>query len=167
MLIALRLTMIRSLSKATQRSATNFPQEILTSIIVPVGGGGLISGISKGLCRNGHQANLIGAEPQMANDAARSLQSGEIVRNEHEPQTIADGARTISLGKHNWEIIKTGVSEIVEVSEEKIIEAVKLYFRSGKLKSRTDRRVEFGRDFGNIGKFQRQKNLRDRQRRKC
>ncbi|MEO6590152.1 MAG: pyridoxal-phosphate dependent enzyme [Pyrinomonadaceae bacterium] len=103
-------------------------------IIVPVGGGGLISGISKGLCRNGHQAKLIGAEPLLANDAARSLKSGEIVRNESEPQTLADGARTLSLGKHNWEIIKNGVSEIAEVSEENIIEAVKLYFNLANLK---------------------------------
>ncbi|MGI9055577.1 MAG: threonine ammonia-lyase [Pyrinomonadaceae bacterium] len=103
-------------------------------IIVPVGGGGLISGISKGLCRNGHQAKLIGAEPAMANDAARSLKAGEIVKNEVEPQTLADGARTISLGKHNWEVIKTGVSEIAEIREEKIIEAVKLYFNLANLK---------------------------------
>ena len=80
----------------------------------------MISGISIGLCRNGNQAKFIGAEPQMANDAFRSLQAGEIVRNEHEPQTFADGARTISVGKHNWEIIKEGVAEIIEVSEENI-----------------------------------------------
>ncbi len=47
-------------------------------VISPVGGGGLISGISKGLCRNGHQARLIGAEPLLANDAARSLKAGKI-----------------------------------------------------------------------------------------
>ena len=143
-------------------SAKNFDE-----IIVPVGGGGLISGISKGLCRNGHQAKLIGAEPAMANDAARSLQSGEIVRNEREPQTIADGARTISLGKHNWEIIKTGVSEIEEVSEEKIIEAVKLFFGLANLKVEPTGALSLGAIIGNAGKFQRQKDLRRRQRRKC
>ncbi|CAN5757933.1 threo-3-hydroxy-L-aspartate ammonia-lyase [soil metagenome] len=103
-------------------------------IIVPVGGGGLISGISKGLCRNGHQAKLIGAEPAMANDAARSLKAGEIVKNEVEPQTLADGARTISLGRHNWEIIKAGVSEIAEIREENIVEAVQMYFNLANLK---------------------------------
>jgi threo-3-hydroxy-L-aspartate ammonia-lyase len=109
-------------------------QKDFDCIIVPVGGGGLISGISKGLCRNASNAKLIGAEPAMANDAARSLKAGEIIKNEHEPQTLADGARTISLGKYNWEIIKNGVSEIIEVSEEKIIEAVKLYFNLANLK---------------------------------
>jgi len=62
-------------------------------VISPVGGGGLISGISEGLRRNSHQAALIGAEPLLANDAARSLKAGVIIRNEVEPMTIADGAR--------------------------------------------------------------------------
>lgn len=104
-------------------------------VIAPIGGGGLISGISKGLCRNGSNAELIGAEPLLGNDAARSLKAGEIVANESEPLTIADGARTLSLGKHNWEIIKTGVSEITEVSDAKIAEAVRLYFGLANLKS--------------------------------
>ena len=103
-------------------------------VIVPVGGGGLISGISKGLCRNGNNAALIGAEPKMANDAARSLRAGEIVRNEEEPQTLADGARTVSVGEHNWEIIKDGVNVIVEVSEVNIKNALNLYFSMNNLK---------------------------------
>ena len=103
-------------------------------VISPVGGGGLISGISKGLCRNGHQATLFGAEPLLGNDAAKSLRAGKIVPNRTEPMTIADGARTISLGKLNWEIIEKGVSEIIEVSEEKIIEAARLYFNLVNLK---------------------------------
>ncbi|MBK7705099.1 MAG: pyridoxal-phosphate dependent enzyme [Acidobacteria bacterium] len=105
-------------------------------IVSPVGGGGLISGISKGLCRNGARAKLIGAEPLLANDAARSLKAGKIMVNEKEPTaTLADGARTISLGTRNWEIIRNGVSEILEVSEEKLIAAVRLYFNLANLKS--------------------------------
>lgn len=103
-------------------------------VISPIGGGGLISGISKGLCGNNYQAELIGAEPLLANDAFRSLQAGKIIVNEQEPQTIADGARTISLGKHNWEIIKSNVTEILEVSDEKIIEAARLLFSLANLK---------------------------------
>ncbi|HEX8738151.1 MAG TPA: threonine/serine dehydratase [Pyrinomonadaceae bacterium] len=103
-------------------------------IISPIGGGGLISGISKGLRRNSHPAILIGAEPLLGNDAFRSLKAGEIVRNASEPATVADGARTISLGAHNWEIIKTDVAEIIEVSEEKIVAAVRLYFSLANLK---------------------------------
>lgn len=103
-------------------------------VIAPIGGGGLISGISKGLCRSGHPAKLVGAEPLLGNDAARSLRAGKIVANEQEPQTIADGARTVSLGRHNWEIIKSGVSEIIEVADETMAEAVRLYFNLANLK---------------------------------
>ena len=103
-------------------------------VISPIGGGGLISGISKGLCRSGHSAKLIGAEPLLGNDAARSLKAGKIIVNETEPSTIADGARTISLGRHNWAIIEKGVAEIIEVSDEKIIEATRLLFDSANLK---------------------------------
>lgn len=77
---------------------------------------------------------VIGAEPLLGNDAARSLRAGHIVVNEIESETIADGARTISLGKHNWEIIRRSLSHIVEVPEEKIVEAVRLLFILANLK---------------------------------
>lgn len=123
-------------------------------VVAPIGGGGLISGISKGLCRNGSQTLLIGAEPLLGNDAALSLKAGEIVANETEPSTIADGARTLSLGKHNWEIIKTGVAEIVEVSDAKIAEAVRLYFGLANLKSEPTGAVSLGAILENPALFQ-------------
>lgn len=122
-------------------------------VIVPVGGGGLISGISKGLCRAGSQSLLIGAEPLLANDAARSLKAGEIVSNEAEPMTIADGARTLSLGKHNWEIIKRGVSEIIEVRDENIAEAVRVYFNLANLKCEPTGALSLGAILENKEKF--------------
>ncbi len=103
-------------------------------VVSPIGGGGLISGISQGLSKNSYQTKLIGAEPLLGNDAAKSLKAGKIVRNEFEPSSIADGARTISLGDRNWKIIGNAVSEIVEVSEEKIKETVRLYFSLVNLK---------------------------------
>lgn len=103
-------------------------------VISPVGGGGLSSGIVKGLCRNGKETKVFGAEPLLGNDAARSLKAGKIVANDFEPMSIADGARTISLGNLNWEILQKGLAGIVEVSEEKIIEAVRLYFSMANLK---------------------------------
>jgi len=122
-------------------------------VIVPIGGGGLISGVSKGLCRNGNQATLVGAEPLLGNDAARSLRAGKIVVNEIEPATIADGARTISLGVHNWAIIQRGVAEIVEVSEEKIAEAVRLYFNLANLKVEPTGALSLGAILENTNKF--------------
>jgi len=103
-------------------------------VIVPIGGGGLISGISQGLCRNGHGAQLIGAEPLLGNDASRSLKAGKIIKNESEPQTLADGARTVSVGEHNWKIIEKGVVDILEISEEKIAEGVRVLFSHANLK---------------------------------
>lgn len=122
-------------------------------IISPIGGGGLISGISKGLCRNSHQAKLVGAEPLLANDAARSLREGKIVVNETEPQTIADGARTLSVGGHNWEIIKNGVREIIEVSDEKIEESVRLLFALANLKCEPTGALTLGAILENKEKF--------------
>lgn len=122
-------------------------------ILSPIGGGGLISGISKGLCRNGHQAKLFGAEPLLANDGARSLKAGKIISNETEPMTIADGARTLSLGKHNWEIIKSGVAEIIEVSDEEIAEAVRLLFGLANLKSEPTGALTLGAMLENKEKF--------------
>ncbi len=103
-------------------------------VIVPIGGGGLISGISQGLCRNGHRARLVGAEPLLGNDASRSLKAGRIIKNEREPQTLADGARTVSLGEHNWKVIEKGVVDILEISEEKIAEGVRVLFSYANLK---------------------------------
>lgn len=104
-------------------------------IVAPVGGGGLISGLAQGLRRAGDKTELFGAEPAIANDAARSLRSGELVKNAFEPPTIADGVRTISLGQRNWEIIRREVSDILEVSEEAIAEAVRLLFRYANVKA--------------------------------
>ena len=97
-------------------------------VVAPIGGGGLISGIVAGFKHSAKPVEVIGAEPSMGNDAARSLRAGDIVRNEVEPMTIADGARTISVGSLNWPIIRDNIREIVEVPEDRIAEAVRLYF---------------------------------------
>ncbi len=103
-------------------------------LVVPVGGGGLSSGIV--VARDHAQAHteIIGAEPLPGNDAARSLHSGQLVRNEHEPETIADGARTLSLGKLNWEILQHGLSDIIEVPDTLTRRALQHSFRYLNLK---------------------------------
>ena len=103
-------------------------------VIAPIGGGGLISGMVTGLRRNNSSTEVVGAEPLLGNDVARSLKAGKIVRNETEPTTIADGARTLAVGNLNWPIIKSGVRGIVEVSDENICAAVRLYFDLANLK---------------------------------
>ncbi|HVB55090.1 MAG TPA: pyridoxal-phosphate dependent enzyme [Candidatus Acidoferrales bacterium] len=104
-------------------------------VVVPVGGGGLSAGIISGIGSSGKKIQVIGAEPLIANDAARSLKAGKIIRNEAEPRTIADGARTLSLGEHNWRILQRELKDIVEVPEEMIVEAVRLLFRLANLKA--------------------------------
>ena len=113
-------------------------------IVVPIGGGGLISGVVGGLRRSGSNATVIGAEPLLGNDAARSLRAGEIVRNETEPMTIADGARTISVGNLNWPIIKENVPEIIEVADENIAQALRLYFGLANLKCEPTGAISLG-----------------------
>jgi threonine dehydratase len=106
----------------------------LDIVIVPIGGGGLISGVVKGLRAKGSGMKVIGAEPLLANDAARSLKAGRLIADKVEAPTIADGARTLSLGRLNWEIIKDEVEKIIEVDEERIMRAVWIYFHLVNLK---------------------------------
>jgi threonine dehydratase len=103
-------------------------------VIVPVGGGGLISGTIGGFERKNCPTEVWAAEPLLGNDGARSFKEGRIIRNESEPMTIADGARTISMGELNWPIIQRGVKGFIEVSEENIADAMKLYFDLANLK---------------------------------
>jgi threonine dehydratase len=103
-------------------------------IIAPIGGGGLASGIIRGLRASGCPVPVYGAEPELANDAARSLRSGRLLANTTEPPTIADGVRTLSLGQHNWAILRAGLEGIVEVTEEQIKESVRLLFMLANLK---------------------------------
>ncbi|CAN5447120.1 threo-3-hydroxy-L-aspartate ammonia-lyase [soil metagenome] len=108
--------------------------EKFDAIIVPVGGGGLASGIIRALQRHNDATPVYGAEPMMANDASRSLQEGRIVKNDTEPQSIADGARTLSVGLNNWPILQSGLRTIIEVEECAIEEAVRVLFTAANLK---------------------------------
>lgn len=103
-------------------------------IVVPVGGGGLCSGLIVARDHLQVRTEIVGAEPLPGNDAARSLRAGHLIRNEHEPATVADGARTLSLGQLNWEILRQGVSDIIEVPDATTMEALRHYFTYVNLK---------------------------------
>jgi threonine dehydratase len=110
---------------------------VVDAVIAPVGGGGLSAGIAVGLKESHRRIALWGAEPLVANDAARSLRSGQLEQNDPaagEPATIADGARTPSLGQHNWRILRDSLAGIVEVPENALREAVRLLFIEANLK---------------------------------
>jgi threonine dehydratase len=105
------------------------------AVIAPVGGGGLTAGLVKGYHELGKAIQIYGAEPALANDAAQSLRAGHIISNPNEPQTIADGARTVSVGIHNWQWLEKGLAGIFEVPEDDIREGVRKLFLFANLKS--------------------------------
>ena len=103
----------------------------LDVIIAPVGGGGLLSGTSiaaKGLKPS---VRVIAAEPEMADDAFRSMQEGRIIPSK-DPKTIADGLLT-SLGTLTFPIIQQNVEQIVTVSEQGIIDSMKFIWERAKI----------------------------------
>lgn len=103
----------------------------LDAIVAPVGGGGLLAGIAIAATALRPGLRVIGAEPLGADDAARSKASGRLVP-QTAPDTIADGLLT-SLGERTWPVIRDLVDEIVTVSEEEIVAAMRLVFERAKL----------------------------------
>ena len=103
----------------------------LDYVFAPVGGGGLLSGTSiaaRGLCPN---ASVIGVEPKNADDAFRSFKSGRIFPSVN-PDTIADGLRT-QLSNLTFSVIQKNVEDIVTVTEEEIVNAMKFLWERMKL----------------------------------
>jgi threonine dehydratase len=97
------------------------------TVLAPVGGGGLISGISAAVKLTNPKIKVIGVEPELAGDARASLKAGHIVSlpAEQVTQTLADGLRTQSIGEANFEHIRAYVDDIVSVKEGEIREATR------------------------------------------
>jgi len=112
------------LGNATAAKELLEEQPNLDVILAPVGGGGLIAGTALSTHFYGKNCITIGAEPFEVDDAYRSLQSGKIETNET-TNTIADGLCT-NLGDVNFPIIQDHVSEIIRITEEEIVAALKL-----------------------------------------
>ena len=103
----------------------------LEVIIAPVGGGGLLSGTSIAATEIKKGIRVIAGEPEMADDAYRSIKAGEIIPSAN-PKTIADGLLT-SLGKITFPIIQQRVEQIVTVSEQGIIDSMKFIWERAKI----------------------------------
>lgn len=103
----------------------------LDVILAPVGGGGLLSGTAIAATELSPNIRVIGVEPAGADDAYRSLAAGSIIPS-LQPQTIADGLLT-SLGDLTFPIIRDRVEQIVTVSEEAIVAAMKFIWERAKL----------------------------------
>jgi threonine dehydratase len=100
----------------------------LAAVLVPVGGGGLASGVAAAVRALRPRARIVGVEPEVAADASESLARGEIVEwpAELTGRTIADGARTQSIGRRTFAHLSVLLDAMVTVSEEEIAAAVRL-----------------------------------------
>jgi threonine dehydratase len=96
-------------------------------VLAPVGGGGLLSGVSAAVKLTRRAARVIGVEPELAADAAQSLKTGSIVSftAEQTARTAADGLRTQSVGKLNFAHMQAYVDDIVTVTEAEIGETMR------------------------------------------
>ena len=101
----------------------------VSNVIVCVGGGGLIAGISTAVKSICPEAKVIGVEPELAGAAAQSFETGSPVEwpAEDVTRTIADGVRTQRVGDLNFSIIQDHVDGFVTVTEEEILQATRWY----------------------------------------
>ena len=100
-------------------------------VLVPIGGGGLIAGSALAAKYFGKNCTVIGAEPFEVDDAYRSLKSGKIETNKS-AYTIADGLKT-QLGDKNFPIIRNEIKSIIRITEEEIIESMKIIWERLKI----------------------------------
>ncbi|MCI0681553.1 MAG: pyridoxal-phosphate dependent enzyme [Gemmataceae bacterium] len=104
---------------------------LVEAIVAPVGGGGLVSGLAIAARALNPRIRIFAAEPLNADDAARSKTAGTLIPQTN-PKTIADGLLT-SLGDLTWPVIRDLVERVITVTEEQIIEAMRLMWERAKL----------------------------------
>lgn len=101
-------------------------------LLTPCGGGGLLAGSALSVGALAPHCRVIGVEPEAGDDGARSFRAGTI-QTVSNPDTIADGARTPSLGARNFAIIKRDVSDMVTVTDDSIVRAMLVLWERLKL----------------------------------
>jgi threonine dehydratase len=107
----------------------------LAAVLVPIGGGGLASGIATAIKALRPQTLVIGVEPELAADARESLRVGHVVRwpAEQVGRTIADGTRTQAIGARTFLHLRASLDDIVTVTEDQIASAVRLAAEEARL----------------------------------
>lgn len=103
----------------------------LDTVIAPVGGGGLISGTALAVHGLAPGVRLLGSEPELADDAKRSLAAGHIIPSTY-PETVADGLRT-SLGQLTFPLLRRHLEAILTASEDQIVAATRLIWERLKI----------------------------------
>jgi threonine dehydratase len=96
----------------------------LEAVVAPIGGGGMISGTCLTLSSRAPDVRVYAAEPLQADDAARSFRAGHIIADDA-PVTVADGLK-VPLKDLTWHFVKTHVTDILTVTEQEIVEAMRL-----------------------------------------
>ena len=107
----------------------------LEAVLVPIGGGGLASGVAAAVRALHPHARIVGVEPELAADARESLAAGRIISWPAElvGRTIADGTRTQALGRRTFAHLAALLDDIVTVSEDEIVAAVRLAAEESRL----------------------------------
>ena len=103
----------------------------LDAVVAPIGGGGMVSGTCLTLSHLASGVKIYAAEPEQADDAARSFRAGHIIADDA-PETIADGLK-VPLKDLTWHFVKSHVTDILTASEEEIVEAMKLIWKRMKI----------------------------------
>jgi threonine dehydratase len=103
----------------------------MDAVIAPIGGGGMISGTCLTLSALAPGIRIYAGEPEMADDAARSFRAGHIIADDA-PETVADGLK-VPLKDLTWHFVQRHVTDILTVSEDEIVEAMKLVWKRMKI----------------------------------
>jgi threonine dehydratase len=104
----------------------------LDLLLVPCGGGGLLSGAALSARALAPRCRVVGVEPELADDATRSFRTGTL-HTVSNPPTIADGARTPSLGKLTFPLVRQNVDDMVTVSDDDLVRAMRFVWERMKL----------------------------------
>jgi len=104
----------------------------LDLLLVPCGGGGLLSGSALSARRLSPRCRVVGVEPELGDDATRSFKTGTL-QTVHNPRTIADGARTASLGTITFPLIRANVDDMATVSDDQLLDTLRFVWERMKL----------------------------------
>eukprot|EP00794_Sanderia_malayensis_P009816 gene9816-10823_t len=104
----------------------------LEALVVPVSGGGMLSGICVAAKGINPDIKIFAAEPKNADDCARSFAAKKLLRNASPPDTVADGLK-MNVGEIAWPIIRDSITDVIVVEEEDIISAMKLVYERMKI----------------------------------
>jgi threonine dehydratase len=104
----------------------------LDVLLVPCGGGGLLSGSALAARALSRRCRVVGVEPELADDATRSFRTGTL-HSVTNPPTIADGARTPSLGELTFPLVRQHVDDMVTVPDDELVRAMRFVWERMKL----------------------------------